>query len=664
MQLTIKQSLILSAMFAIAMVIATNTYSVRTIESLNETTKVLDLRYSQISMVQKFQQNITDVILNAMDIIIDKNDGVSSGRDSDLKMLLSDLHRMEQSLVELSDTDVEKRAAMALSPEIDKLSAMIYKGLFPEVERFKGLDVKLGKLDDDIDGMEDKLSSALKSIETRAKSDNNQNYLYNILAMRGTVTNITLNAMDIIIDIDEGVSKERSDDIKDLISEYSNLTNQIGATSDELSQLNEVFTQMKDVIYNSLFPLVSKVEGSNERFSKLDDDIDAIEDVIGASLDIILKSVAQEVKEAHEDSMETASNSEASIIIETLAIVVLMIFGAFIMTRQIIKSINRFIVVAKDLAEGDGDLTKRVNLQTKDEIGEASNYIDAFIVKIQELVRVGKSSSSENLTVSEELSSTSNSIKEHTLEQSEIVSKTAALTLDIEKIVKGNIDENHQAKEDVENVNSILSEAKGDILTLTQNIQNNAEKEVALAEKLNQLSHDADQVKEVLNVISDIAEQTNLLALNAAIEAARAGEHGRGFAVVADEVRKLAERTQKSLSEINATINVVIQSITDSSDEMNHNSEEFQKLTEISNEVEGKILETSKAMQRATIVMDKSSQASNNIGKSVKTIVVEVEKIEEISTSTAQSAHEIVKASEHLYDMTNDLNTKLNSFNT
>ena len=123
-------------------------------------------------------------------------------------------------------------------------------------------------------------------------------------------------------------------------------------------------------------------------------------------------------------------------------------------------------------------------------------------------------------------------------------------------------------------------------------------KENDLAEQLSQLSHDAEQAKEVLTVIGDIAEQTNLLALNAAIEAARAGEHGRGFAVVADEVRKLAERTQKSLTESNATISVVVQGIGDSSETMNGNAREMESLVEEIQNVQSKMGEVLDILNR------------------------------------------------------------------
>ena len=141
-------------------------------------------------------------------------------------------------------------------------------------------------------------------------------------------------------------------------------------------------------------------------------------------------------------------------------------------------------------------------------------------------------------------------------------------------------------------------ELNGMINTTVERIQRVANKEHELSDNLQTLAGNAQETKQILTTIGDIADQTNLLALNAAIEAARAGEHGRGFAVVADEVRKLAERTQKSLAETAATINILIQAINDNSDSLNRNMDEMMDLTQYVGSVDDKMEELLQSMDR------------------------------------------------------------------
>ena len=354
---------------------------------------------------------------------------------------------------------------------------------------------------------------------------------------------------------------------------------------------------------------------------------------------------------------------------ERLILVAGSVFGMvffFIFTRVMVismtKSIDTLSIITLDLAQGSGDLTKRIVINSKDEIAELSENINQFIEKIHLTVVASTKTSKESASMANQFSSISHEVDKRMVAERDFVKQTKDLGDAMKTTLEQNTLNATQTSEDILNASKTLNTTAQEIKNLVANIQQASEVESHTAERLQQLSTDANQVKNVLTVISDIADQTNLLALNAAIEAARAGEHGRGFAVVADEVRILAERTQKSLTEINATISVIVQNIMDASDQMSGNYRFIEQMASNSEEVELKISNTEAIIKEVSDASQAASEVSKRLSYDTAMIIQNIGQIYESSLQNSSDVKNLNTASDELLNLSNMLASKLALF--
>ena len=379
----------------------------------------------------------------------------------------------------------------------------------------------------------------------------------------------------------------------------------------------------------------------------------------------LLKQVDDEISKQNSillDKIEASSKLSALITISSYLIFTIVIFIIILLisrgvNKSVTSSLEKINCVSSSL-----DLTCNIVVHGKDEISQISKALHLMIVAFRQTVNHTKNVSSNTSNESLKLSDV---VKKLTTNSEETQKKIESINILVEEVGAklDNVEESTiTVTEDLDATFGILGEFSNKLGNVVNSIDEGSEHQQELVHKVASLTEQARNVKDVLSIISDIADQTNLLALNAAIEAARAGEHGRGFAVVADEVRKLAERTQKSLSEISANINLITQNVVEIAQETEETASNMQSISVSAQEL---ISSSEETRENLSITKERSTQVMHEsiyIATKTKSLISGMEDIITLSSQNSELRTDVNNAANSLALDSKELEAELSKF--
>lgn len=332
--------------------------------------------------------------------------------------------------------------------------------------------------------------------------------------------------------------------------------------------------------------------------------------------------------------------------------------GAVVMARVLTRPIREVSQRMRDIAAGEGDLTQRLPEETGDEIGELSHQFNAFVRIMQDTIREVDGTTQGLASSAEELNRVADQTRQTVERQShdtdQIATAINEMTATVQEVSRnGNevADAASEADERAREGGRVVSENAQTMDELGSELD-------GLADVVSQLSERSQEIRQVLDVIHSVTDQTNLLALNAAIEAARAGEAGRGFAVVADEVRSLAQRSSASAEEIRTIIDGLVTETDQAVERMkgarersNQNRERAGEAQQALSSIEASVGRIHEQVTQIATAAEEQSQAAEEINRNVSGIVESAQESSEGTNQTSTASDEVASMAERLRDV-------------